>query len=169
MASEQVTTEIATWAHFAIVVFCIAAAAAFLTVSTRKLWAGARAPLVVGSAARIAFVVGTFAVLVVVALAVCDLAVGVEARKTLNWSLGSVSVYIGALLGFHAAMRLEPVTQALLGTRGAAKHEPEPPAFGAKGLRRIAPVPGELCWTCGETKTSPKHLAGCPAGKEGAT
>jgi len=170
MESGVLVEAIATWAHFAIAIFCVAAVAGFLGIATRRRWAGGSAHLVVGPTAKLVFVLGTFAVIVVVALSVCDLVLGVEAKEPLSRSIGSVSAYVGALVGFHAAARLDSVTQALLPVRGVAKLPPaaDGPGLG-KGLRRVAPVAGELCWTCGKSKASAEHLAGCPAGKGGAS
>lgn len=168
MSGDALASEVATWTRYAIVIFCVAVSITFVIVASRRLWAGSRASLIVGSGARMAFVVGTFAVSVVVAIAICDLAIGVETRRTLGWSLAGVSVYFGGLLGFHTALKLDPVTEALTG-KGGGKNPPELPVGGTKGLRKIAAAPGELCWTCGEPKTSPKHAAGCPAAKEGGS
>lgn len=162
-------------ARLALRLFCAASAFCFVAVATRRQWARDKAALVEGPLATIVFYCGAFVVVVVLALGACELQLGGGATEAFRIAQATSSMFFGAVLGFHAAMWLDPEIKALLPAKGLAvvppAHDALPPtdhaATPVAGLKKLGPTAGALCWVCGQDKTSHAHLAGCPAAKGG--
>jgi hypothetical protein len=199
IAVEPVTPilAIAAWMKFSITAFGAAAALVFAAATMKRPWSQVDGQVVIAPIAKLAFVVGSFVVLANDALALCDVVIGADVREPLQRLLGCTAAYAGALLGFRGALVLDPVTCAVLaktpmmappapipdeaphGEIAVPAPAPPPPVLPmpipqagikAAGLRRVVTKPAQaLCWTCGKPKTSPEHLTGCPAGKDGTT